>query len=103
MDDEARFRGYTPKEVADLTKLYGEHELRRMAAAGEIPHHRGSRNRIVFFADDIAILLERAKRDERQPSRPSEVPDSPFRQTARSAAIHRGKQPLPPVSPESGE
>ncbi|NVC23421.1 helix-turn-helix domain-containing protein [Kocuria salina] len=96
MEDEARFRGYSPKEVAELTKLYGEHELRRMAAGGEISHHRGSRNRIIFFADDIASLLERTRRE---PVPPAQVPDSSaelFRQTPRSAAIHRGKQPFPP-------
>lgn len=96
MEDEARFRGYTPKEVAELTKLYGEHELRRMAAAGEIPHHRGSRNRIVFFADDIATLLRRTQRVGEHQGQSSESMDSPFRQTSRSAAIHRGKQPFPP-------
>lgn len=88
MEDEARFRGYTPKEVAELTKLYGEHELRRMAAAGEIPHHRGSRNRIVFFADDITHLLERTKREPSKRDAPTIESPNPFRQTSRSLAAH---------------
>ena len=52
------FRGYSPKEVAEMTGLFGEHELRRMARAGEVAHHRGGRNKIVFFPEDIKALKE---------------------------------------------
>lgn len=99
------FRGYSPKEVAEITGgLYGEHELRRMAAHDEIAHHRGGRNKIVFFPDDIKALLRSTRRtptksrgqDTTPRTAPAlaavEAPADPFRSTPRSKAAHRARQ-----------
>lgn len=94
------FRGYSPKEVAEMTGLYGEHELRRMAAAGQVAHHRGGRNRVVFFPDDIKALLRAtrrapAKKTETTPLEAvtAEVEQlDPFHSTPRSRSAHRARQ-----------
>ncbi|MFC4903800.1 hypothetical protein [Kocuria oceani] len=100
MSDIEDFRGYSPAEVAEMTGLYGEHELRRMAAAGKVAHHRGARNKVVFFPEDIKALL----RDTRQvPAKKKAEPHlaavtteaeqvDPFRSTPRSRSAHRARQ-----------
>lgn len=94
------FRGYSPAEVAEMTGLYGEHELRRMAAAGEIAHHRGGRNRVVFFPEDIKALLRVTRRTPVKKAAPAPLESvtaeveqiDPFRSTARSRSAHRARQ-----------
>lgn len=102
MSTVEEFRGYSPKEVAEMTGLYGEHELRRMAAANEIAHHRGGRNRVVFFPEDIKALMRATRRtpvkkkaaDQPQlESVTAEVEQlDPFRSTPRSRAAHRPRK-----------
>lgn len=95
------FRGYTPKEVAEMTRLYGEHELRRLAAASKIAHHRGAMNRVIFFPDDIKDLLSSTRRnptDQTAPAAPALAvaaepeDDDPFRSTPRSRALHSARR-----------
>jgi hypothetical protein len=95
------FRGYSPKEVAEMTGLHSEYELRRMARADEIAHHRGSRNKIVFFPEDIKALKLAARRTPAKsaaaPTQLSAVAEQasqpdPFRSTTRSRAAHRTRK-----------
>ena len=92
------FTGWLPAEVAEMTRgLYSESQLKRMAGRGEIAHHRGSRNKVVFFRDDVRALLRHtavrpAKAEDAAPAAPSvEITApvvSPFRTTSRSRAAH---------------
>lgn len=94
------FRGYSPKEVAEITGLYGEHELRRMAAAGQVAHHRGARNKVVFFPEDIKALLRATRKapakkqsDPHLAAVAAEVEElDPFRSTPRSRTAHRARK-----------
>lgn len=93
------FRGYSPKEVAEMTGLFGEHELRRMARAGEVAHHRGGRNKIVFFPEDIKALKQATRRAPAKttashlaPVAALEAQPDPFRATPRSRAAHRTRK-----------
>ncbi|MFI7585063.1 hypothetical protein ACH9DO_14880 [Kocuria sp. M1N1S27] len=94
------FRGYSPMEVADMTGLYGEHELRRLAAAGQIAHHRGARNEIVFFPEDIKALKQATRKvPAKKKAEPhlaavaSEVEQiDPFRSTPRSRTAYLARQ-----------
>lgn len=86
------FEGHTPAQVAEKTLLFSETELKRMCARGEIQHHRGGRNRIVFYEDDVRALVRQFRRTPITKS--TETPAlaestvSLFKTTARSKAAH---------------
>jgi hypothetical protein len=94
------FRGYSPAEVAEMTNLYSETELRRMAAAGQLAHHRGARNKVIFFPEDIKALKQATRKvPAKKKAEPhlaavaSEVEQiDPFRSTPRSRTAHRTRQ-----------
>lgn len=98
MNTTDQFRGYSPAEVAEMTTLYSESELRKLAAAGKVQHTRGARNRIVFFPDDVKALIRARRRTPAAPVEPALalVPDAedddPFRSTSRSRALHSGRR-----------
>lgn len=92
------FTGYTPADVATMTGLFSETELKRMAGRGEIAHHRGARGKVVFFRDDVKALLRHTavRPSKTSTSSATDTPAditppviSPFRTTSRSRAAHR--------------
>ena len=92
--------GRTCAEAAELLgRLFSASELQRKADRGEIPHHRGSRNCVRFFNDDLRDIKRMTRREPKPQKSGLEIvadehgaasPD-PFRATARSRAAHARK------------
>lgn len=81
-------RLYTPEEAAEQLGHITQHEIRGMCRRGEIAHVKGSRNKLLLTAEQIAAIVDHLTQAPREPLPPADpVPEElGFRTTSRSRA-----------------